>query len=185
MRILCAALAACLAVRAASGEEFPYTAEVAHEAALVRSGPGESYYPTGRLLRGSKVEVHRHDPHGWCAIRPPEGEFSLVHAERLKLLPGDDLAEVVGAEARVWVGSQLAPPDEHRWQIHLQPGERVVVLGVRAADASDEEGNFWCKIAPPAGEFRWIPREALTPVNPNEAQPDGLKIADDEAKPLP
>jgi hypothetical protein len=161
MRFACALLVAGLSLRAAA-EEFPYTAEVAHEAALVRSGPGESYYPTSRVVRGAVVEVYRHDPHGWCAIRPPEGEFSLIEAERLKLLPGDDLAEVVGQEAKAWVGSHITEPEEHRWQIHVQPGERVVVLGVRAGDANDPDGAFWCRIAPPAGEFRWIHRDVLS-----------------------
>ncbi len=171
MRIAGALLALCLSLRAVGAEEtFPYRATVADPAVLVRSGPGESYYPTSRLLQGEVVEVYRHDPNGWCAIRPPEGEFSLISADCVKLVAGDDLAEVIEHEAPVWVGSHLAKPDPHCWQIHLQPGERAVVLGVRSAPAGDgQEAQLWYKIAPPAGEFRWIPRAALKPVG-EEAQ---------------
>lgn len=183
MRFACAIVVAGFGLRAATAGEFPYTAEVVHEAALVRCGPGETYYPTSRLMRGSQVEVYRHDAHGWCAIRPPEGEFSLVAAERLKLLPGDDLGEVVGQEAPVWVGSQIAKPAEHRWQLHLQPGERVVVLGVRAGDAQEPGASFWYKVAPPAGEFRWIHRDALgapeetgPPASPNPESPAATQL---------
>ena len=44
----------------------------------VRSGPGENYYPTDKLKAGQEVEVYRHDPGGWYAIRPPKGSFSWV-----------------------------------------------------------------------------------------------------------
>ena len=41
----------------------------------VRSGPGRNYYPTDKLDKGEKVEVYRHDPGGWYAIRPPRNSF--------------------------------------------------------------------------------------------------------------
>ena len=56
---------------AANGEQtFPYTAYVAVDDVYVRSGPGQNYYPTDKLKRGQEVEVYRHDPGGWCAVRP-------------------------------------------------------------------------------------------------------------------
>ena len=162
MRIAGVLWAICVLGQSATAEEaFPHTATVSHEAVLVRSGPGESFYPTCRLLKGAEVEVHRKGPNGWCAIRPPEGEFCLIAAGRVKLLPGDDLAEVVDQEATVWIGSHVAKPDPHRWQIHLQPGERAAVLGVRAGAGEAGNAAAWYKIAPPAGEFRWVPLEAL------------------------
>src|SRR6185503_5759455 len=71
---------------------FPYRASITADTGAVRSGPGEEYYETSGLRRGDEVEVYRHDPHGWCAIRPPQGSFSYVPAEHLKLLD-DDMAE--------------------------------------------------------------------------------------------
>ena len=60
---------------------FPYTAFVANENGAVRSGPGEQYYPVMNLAQGNAVEVWRHDPGGWCAIRPPEGSFSWISGD--------------------------------------------------------------------------------------------------------
>ena len=37
-----------------------------------------------KLKRGAEVEVYRHDPGGWCAIRPVEGSFSWVSARYVK-----------------------------------------------------------------------------------------------------
>ena len=44
------------------------------------SGPGKNYYPTDKLHKGEKVEIYRHDPGGWCAIKPPRQSFSWVSA---------------------------------------------------------------------------------------------------------
>lgn len=178
MRIAGALLAVGLVVRATvAAEEFPYQATVAHEAALVRSGPGESFYPTCRLVRGAAVEVHRHGPNGWCAIRPPDQEFSLIATGDVQLLPGDDLAEVTAGETTVWIGSHLAKPEQHRWQIHLQRGEKAIVLGVRAGEGNDP--TSWYKIAPPAGEFRWIPSESLA----RQQEQAKIDVAEDAAQP--
>jgi hypothetical protein len=165
---------------AGAEKDFPYAATVAHEAVLVRSGPGDGFYPTSRLLKAAEVEVHRHGPGGWCAVRPPAGEFSLIASDNVKLLPGDDLVEVVDREATVWVGSHIAKPDQHRWQIHLQPGERAAVLGVRAGAGENGKAVAWYKIAPPAGEFRWVPRETLTRENESPELTDSA--SDSEAQ---
>ena len=76
MRPLVAVLLCChvLLTSPARGDAtFPYKATVASEDVYVRSGPGQNYYPTDKLKRGQEVEVYRHDPGGWCAIRPVEG----------------------------------------------------------------------------------------------------------------
>ena len=71
------ALLACIvavgAMNAWSAESaFPYKAYVTADDVYVRSGPGENYYPTDQLKAGTEVEVYRHDPGGWYAIRPPK-----------------------------------------------------------------------------------------------------------------
>ena len=71
---------------AVAQQTFPYKAYIAANDSYVRSGPGESYYPTGKLNAGAQVEVYRHDPGGWYAIRPPEGSFSWIGA-RYRWLP--------------------------------------------------------------------------------------------------
>jgi hypothetical protein len=139
------------------GAAFPYRATIAAEPASVRSGPGEEFYETTHLRLGDEVEVYRHDPHGWCAIRPPQGSFSYVPAEYLKGVD-DGLAETTVAGVKSFVGSSLG---EHRDRSHvsLRRGERVELLEKPAAEGL-------CKIAPPAGEFRWVHEKCLTRLGP-------------------
>ena len=95
-----------LLISAARGDvTFPYKATVASEDVYVRSGPGQNYYPTEKLKRGQQVEVYRHDPGGWCAIRPVEGSFTWVSGRFLKPT-GNHLAVVT--EEGVLRGSAAA-----------------------------------------------------------------------------
>ena len=95
MRLVLAICVCCctLAPVPASGEQtFPYTAYVTADDVYVRSGPGQSYYPTDKLKPGQQVEVYRHDPGGWYAIKPPEGSFTWVSGRYLK--PEDGMVAI-------------------------------------------------------------------------------------------
>ena len=131
-------------------EPFPYTGYIAGKNVYVRSGPGKNYYPTDKLQQGTSLEIWRHDPGGWFAVRPPEGSYSWVRAKYLR--PTDEQGVFVVAADRVItrVGSKL---NEQRdvIQIRLQRGEQVEVFQTIGTG-----GNAWCKVAPPAGEFRWV-----------------------------
>ncbi len=105
-----AATAVAIIARAAAGAPtaagFPYVAYVIEPDAYIRSGPGRQHYPTGQLPAGYAVEVYRHDEGGWCAIRPPEGSFSLVPAHQLRIID-QRTAEVVADGVVARVGSSL------------------------------------------------------------------------------
>ena len=146
------ALASTDAARAAE-DDFPYTAYVTAADVYVRSGPGEDYYPVLQLGHGEPVEVYRHDPGGWCAIRPNDDCFSWVAAEYLKLVD-EDLAVVVGDNVAARVGS-LFSDTRDVIQVRLDQGEEVVVLGKRTLHQGST-ATVWYRIAPPSGEFRWI-----------------------------
>jgi SH3-like domain-containing protein len=160
MRLLLAFLlgSQALAVAASHGEQtFPYKTSVASEDVYVRSGPGQNYYPTDKLRRGQEVEVYRHDPGGWCAIRPVDGSFAWISGRYLK--PTDDHLAVVledGVSARV--GSRFSDIREVV-QVRLRKGESVEILE-EPADAGRGSGG-WFKIAPPSGEFRWVSAKYL------------------------
>src|SRR5690606_20398078 len=64
-------LALTATVSMAVAREFPYRGVINADDVYVRSGPGQDYYPTEKLKRGEVVEVYRHDPGGWYAVRPP------------------------------------------------------------------------------------------------------------------
>ena len=140
-----------------AAENFPFTAYVAEEEAEVRSGPGTEYYSTDRLSYRTAVAVYRRDAGGWLAIKPPDNSFSWVPAAKLWMTDQKGVAEVVTDDALSWVGSRVENVGEHKWQVRLQRGERVEVLGEkRIYNEIQKTTEAWYQIAPPAGEFRWI-----------------------------
>ncbi len=154
----CCALC-CATLTAPAADVEPYEARVATPRAQVRSGPGEKFYPTDTLTSGETVEVYREEADGWLAIRPPEKSFSLVMERQLRLRD-DGLAEVDEAEVASRIGSRFS---DHRnaIQVQLKKGEAVEVL-----DKFEQDGKTWCKIAPPAGEFRWVHATSVQRVGP-------------------
>lgn len=131
---------------------FPYKAYVNANEVYVRSGPGEDYYPTDKLKLGQEVEVYRHDPGGWYAVRPPEGSFTWVAARYVEGLD-DGLATINADRVAARVGTRFSEMRDVI-QVRLQKGEQVEVLQRDPSETLGEKG--WCKIAPPSGEFRWI-----------------------------
>jgi uncharacterized protein YgiM (DUF1202 family) len=143
----------------ASGERnFPYKANVTSEDVYARSGPGQSYYPTDKLKKGQEVEVYRHDPGGWCAIRPVDGSFAWVSGRYLKST-GKDLAVVTEENVSARVGSRFSDVRDVI-QVRLHKGETVEVLESPKSGGRGNE-SVWYKIAPPSGEFRWISSKYL------------------------
>lgn len=132
---------------------FPYTAYVTSNDVYVRSGPGENYYPTEKLERETAVEVYRHDPGGWYAIRPPEGSFSWVAAEYVEPLDGD-FARITGDRVAARVGSHLHDQRDVI-QIQLYRGEEVLILGAKQL-GEGANARTWYQVEAPSGEFRWI-----------------------------
>ena len=139
-------------------ERFPYVASIAAPEVDVRSGPGFDFYETSVLWRGDKVEVY-YESDGWLAIRPPLGSFSWVSGRYVNLDLGnigtvtiDGLAARIGSE-----GSELC----ETVQVKLKKGEKLLVLD-RKETPENIASPLWYKIAPPSGEYRWIPRSAAT-----------------------
>jgi hypothetical protein len=158
-----AAVAAAAAPRALVGQTFPYKAYITPGEVYVRSGPGERYYPTGKLQAGAEVEVYRHGPDGWYAIRPPKGSFSWVDARYLKPRP-EGLAEVTGDRVAARVGSEFSDIRDVI-QVRLDRGETVEVLGTKSMGSGDS-ATMWYKTAPPSGEFRWVHGKYVDPNPP-------------------
>jgi uncharacterized protein YraI len=137
-----------------AGEIAPLSAKVVTAGAAVHSGPGDNYYLTDTLPEGEAVEVYRRRDDGWCAIRPPADNFSWVFASNLQM-DDEGLAKVTKDNAASRVGSRLS---SHRdvVQVRLRKGETVKILG-----KDDQGSETWYKIAPPAGEFRWVAANCL------------------------
>jgi SH3-like domain-containing protein len=162
--VLCSPM---LAAATVCGEStFPYKTTVAADDVYVRSGPGQNYYPTDKLKRGQEIEVYRHDPGGWCAIRPVEGSFAWVSGRHLKPTE-DNLAVVTQENVSARVGSRFSELRDVV-QVRLHKGEKVEVL---EGPPQNGRGDGWYKIAPPAGEFRWVAAKYLDADYPR----DGLR----------
>ena len=109
-----------------AGQTFPYRAYATTDNVYVRSGPGDNYYPTDKLKAGDEVEVYRHDPGGWYAIRPVPGSFSWVSGRYLQL-GKDHLATVTEDHVAARVGSRFSDIRDVI-QVRLHRGELVEVL---------------------------------------------------------
>jgi hypothetical protein len=144
---------------AAWAESLPISVEVVAPQTLLRSGPGDGFYPTERLSRGATVEVWAIDESGYCAVRPVSGCSSWLRAaDVMAEQPADAAANefvgvVVTDGAVARVGSQLNDL-RHVSQVALEAGERVRVLE-RVTVARGRHAGAWLRIEPPAGEFRW------------------------------
>jgi hypothetical protein len=143
--------------------DFPYIAYVAEPDSYVRSGPGRDHYPTGQLPAGYAVEVHRHDGNSWCAIRPPEGSFSLAPVQQMQLVD-QQTGTITGDGIVARVGSLLGD-QRNAVQVMLERGESVAILEPPSPTSP------WVRIAPPAGEFRWIAARRLSRTPPTEMKP--------------
>jgi hypothetical protein len=145
-----------------ASEQYPYFASVAVMELPVRSGPGPEYYPTSQLRLGDKVEVY-YETEDWCAVRPPIGSFSWISAQYVQL-GTNHIGNVIAEGLASRVGSDNTELCD-TVQVKLRKGEKVLVLD-RYETPENAASPLWFKIAPPSGEFRWIPRSALIPTHP-------------------
>ena len=138
-----------------SSIEFPYQALVSKDNALVRSGPGKVHYGTQKLAAGQVVEVYRHDPDGWCAIRPVEGSFCIIPESAVEVT-GEGVGEIKLAGTTPFVGTKLGSVEKPLWQVKLREKEKVALIGQLSWPSPEGHSTIWYQIKPPAGEFRWI-----------------------------
>ncbi len=181
--ILLACLAISILCASAGAADFPYTAYVSSDDVYVRSGPGKNYYPTAKLKRGEQVEIYRHDPGGWYAIRPPRQSFSWISARQVD--PAEKgLAVVNSPRAVARVGSTFSDMRDVI-QVRLDRGEKVELV-----ESQPVADGKWYKIAPPAGEFRWVHKEYLDRHAPpddvvSDDRGDSAEADDDDAEEQP
>jgi hypothetical protein len=173
-------VAAAWAAPLSADDEFPYHAYVAVDGAEVVSGPGHRFYATDRLSRGVKIEIYREEASGWLAIRPPAGSFSWIDAQFVDRGEDDDALGTVTEPTPAWIGTTAERVSEHRQHVTLKADEVVRILGEKQVETEDGE-QTWLKIAPPAGEFRWI---HLRDVSRQRSTPLAIKPSAPEPEPI-
>ena len=149
-----------------SANDEPFMASVLGQNAFLRSGPGEDYYATNRVAVGHVLEVYYIIDDQWCAVRPPTGSFTWVDARNVRL-DKNQVGTVLINGVRARVGSQLGNSCG-AVQVVLDRGEKVFVFE-RVETPNDIDTPVWYKIAPPAGEFRFIRLTELQFDRDNEA----------------
>ena len=172
----CAFLSSVASVAGDYESAFPYKVQIVAADASLRCGPGESFYVTERLDRGRSLTVYRKTSRGWLAVRPTKASISLVAARYARTTTEQDVFEIVGDHAVSWVTSTDVQPSEFKWQVRLKLGEKVVVMGEehrRTYPGGPRELHY--RIAPPAGEFRWIHEDDVRHVSHVEEFEPALK----------
>jgi len=131
-----------------------FAGEINSDAAYVRSGPSENYYPVIRLNKGAPVQVVgiKFD---WLKIVPPPGSFSYI-AKSLVEKTGASTGKVTRPAVNVRAGSDLVAT-KTTIQTQLEEGDSVQILG---------EQDEYYKIAPPAGAYLYVSKQLVTPIRP-------------------
>jgi hypothetical protein len=160
---------------------LPYLAYVQQDGARLRSGPGQQYYSTQEVSRGEAVEIYRHDPGGWLAIRPPENAFSWIDGQYLQVQP-DGRGLVAANAVAVRIGSDESDIRDVI-QVRLSQGEAVDIRDAKQLGAG-EHARTWYKIAPPSGEFRWIHARDVDLAPPRKPEPQPSVAQEREPAPI-
>ena len=168
-----------------AARSFPYVAQITADDVYIRSGPGTNYYHCSKLNKGEKVVVVG-SKFSWSRIVPPEGSFSWISKQYVKVdAANPGIGIVTGDAVRVYAGSEAQKPiHSEKVQNKLNKSEKVKIMA-GAGEASD-----YYKIVPPTGAYLWVSTryiEAVGPVSeaalPVEAQAKAGAEAVTEAKP--
>lgn len=161
----------CLTASATTAQEpalAPYRAYVARPGEYARCGPGAEFYMTDSLEAGEAVDVYLETADGWLGIRPPDASFCWVQSDQIQVAGDESIGIVTDGSAVAWIGTQLGRARKYRWQVRLQEGEEVTVIGTANRPGPDGD-ELWYRIVPPAGEFRWVHQSQVVE-SPGEVQ---------------
>lgn len=139
---------------------FQFIGQVNSENVHVRSGPGENHYPTLRLNKGAEVTVVgiKFD---WLKVLPPEGSYSVISRDFVKLTEGTKTGVVTATNVRVRAAGSVSNL-KTMIQCHLNPGDEVTILG-------EEDGYY--QIEPPADSYVFVNQKFVTPVRQINVKP--------------
>lgn len=164
----------------------PYDVYVDQEEVTARCGPGGDYYRTDPLRHGQRLEVYLETDDGWLGVRPPEGSFCWVQADAVAADRGGKSGSVTEEGTLAWIGTHLGKARKYMWQVQLSKGEEVDILG-RAEREGPDGPQTWYRVAPPAGEFRWVHRDQVvdSPEKLLRNKPlNGQRLAQDTPTPI-
>ena len=141
----------------------PYFATVTDPEVKLRSGPSDKYPETATLVKGAQLIVVKEESNGWLAVSDPPGKLysmSWVPAsfvndyDNNKPIPQPITVEEEATLAAGQIG--LAQPSHIRLT-KVPAGTGLVVIGTKVQFA----GRLWYPVMPPAGDYRYVPKQAL------------------------
>src|ERR1051325_11823552 len=142
-----------------ANSKYQFTGTINSPSVQIRSGPGDNYYPTMKLDKGSSITVvgYKFD---WLKIAPPEGSFSVVAKAFIAAQPDGKSGLVTADPAlNVRAGSDLSKL-KVTVQCKLPKGSAVQIVG---------EVDEYYKIKPPAEAFVYVHQKYVDPGNPGHA----------------
>ncbi len=133
--------------------KFNFSGVINSPSVNVRSGPGDNYYPTSKLNKGTPVTVVgiRFD---WLKVKPPEGSFSYVAKAYVTRFGDGTKGKVDKPDLRVRAGS-TENQMKTTVQTTLNVGDEVSIIG---------EVDEYYKITPPANVFLYVNKQFVDAV---------------------
>ena len=143
--------------------KFNFVGEINGNNVYVRSGPSDSYYPTTKLSKGTRVIV-RGAKFDYLKIEPPAGSFSYVGKAYVERRGDGGAVGRVTTAANVRTGSELNSM-KTTVQSKLDAGTDVKIQG-------EQEEYF--KIDPPPGAYLYVKKDFVTPKERVPAEGEGI-----------
>jgi hypothetical protein len=148
---------------AAPAQSGPYFAVVTDPEVIVRAGPSDQFPETGTVRHDARVVVDHEESNGWLAIEAPTGSVSWVPNSFIDFDPGRPIPQLVVTSADVTLNAGrvgLAQPLLEVRRAKVPQGTPLTVIGgVVLFDGNKK----WYPVAPPPGDFRYIPKAAVQP----------------------
>ncbi len=168
MRLSLSSIALLVAVSLANAQTSAQLGRIKAGSVSVHTGPGEQMPASGKLEQGSIVVVSHNEGNDWYAIQPPPGSLSWVNHLYVELkkpvgqlqFPTDAVVNTEG-EIKIAAGmmGELKPLNVQRTKI--PEGTILRIVGPKVQVKSDAAETYWYPIAPPRGDFRYIPKTSV------------------------
>jgi len=160
---LFAGLVSLIIPASAYSQAGPYLAVVADGGARLRAGPSDKFPETSTLPKGFQLLVD-HEEDGWLAVQDAPGRMNSVSWVQTQFInfdknsPIPQLVEVDENGTTLRAGQiGLAQPLPIQ-KAKIPGGTILTVIG----KGVDFDGKTWYPVVPPAGDFRYLPKQAVT-----------------------
>jgi len=132
---------------------FQFAGVTNADSVLVRSGPSDNYYITGKLAKGTPITVVG-IKFEWLKIVPPEGSFSVVARNLVTRDANATTGRINADNVNIRAGSSVVPL-KVTVQCKLPKGTDVTIVG---------EDDAYYQIKPPADAYLYVSQKFVDPL---------------------